>query len=130
MPEPLVILAFSISMFLIHHSCNLRDTKSFGVPDSDATTQLGFLEPQLQQQAILYCTICCMLSNNIDSHDLWYIMGPMIPEEITDSTVQGLMWAVKSYTSHTLLAFVNAGDKSACSEEPDIRPCFGPVHIT
>jgi len=44
--------------------------------------------------------------------------------------VQGLMLAVKSYTSHILLACIKAGNKSACSEEPDTRPCLEPVHIT
>jgi large-conductance mechanosensitive channel len=40
--KPFVILAFTISMLLIHH------VKNLGVPDSDTMIQLGFLEPQLQ----------------------------------------------------------------------------------
>jgi hypothetical protein len=42
MSEPFVTLAFTISMLLIHHSCNLWDAKSLGVPDSDTMHSLVF----------------------------------------------------------------------------------------
>jgi hypothetical protein len=40
--KPFVILAFTISMLLIHH------VKNLGVPGSNTMTQLGFQKPQLQ----------------------------------------------------------------------------------